>query len=104
MLTFTEQIENMKLTHKDLLFDLCVFFNNCADCNYIDECSQGKALSDIIRMLEASRITNKSFRIPGSYDASTNRRLIDLADSHSYWIAFIEAVETGDTFIQFELN
>lgn len=86
---FQDKINDMILSHSDIIESLyLIFINEGLNDNII------KMSSD----LKLVKIKNKSFRLPAKYDAL----LLEIASIHKYKINWIESIPEGDYFVEFE--
>lgn len=74
-----------KEEHKEIIFDICMAINNCADCHN-DEIKQTKCCP--MNRVELYNVTQNCFYM-NFYDSKTNRELIDIAAKRGYKVDFI---------------
>lgn len=81
--------------HKEIIFDICMIVNNCAECHN-NETKQTECCS--LNCVELHKVSANSFyMVP--YDNRTNRRLIEIAEQHGYKAGFI--IDAGETVMKF---
>ena len=73
--------QEWKEVHKEIIADICLLINNCADCHN-DE--TGKTDCFPLRCVELHDETVDSFCIEPYTDKNTNRKLCDIASQHGY--------------------
>lgn len=95
---FATYIEKQrKENHKDILTDICMAINNCADCHN-DETH--KAECNPFGCLEVFNVSANGF-YTNTYDSKTNRKLFEIASQYGYQVGFVmdeKSVVTGIKF------
>lgn len=87
--------QKRKEAHKDIIKDICIVINNCADC-YNEECKKVKC--NPYNCIELYKVSGKSFYIE-PYGSKTNRELIDIATKHGYKTEFV--IDGEEIYIKF---
>lgn len=81
--TYVEQ--KRKEVHKDIITDICMNINNCADCHNEET---RKTDCDPLRSVELHKVSANSFYME-PYGSKTNRLLLDIAERYGYKTGFI---------------
>lgn len=77
--------QDRRNAHKDILTEICMNINNCADC-YNEETKKTECRP--FSCLEVLKVTGTSFYMD-AYDAKTNKKLIEIASRFGYKINFV---------------
>lgn len=88
--------QKRKEAHKDIIFDICMIVNNCAECHN-DETRQTECYP--LNRVELHKVSANSFYMVPYDNSKTNRELIEIAEQHGYKAGFI--IEDGKTVIKF---
>lgn len=89
--------QKRKEEHKDIITDICMNINNCADCHN-DETHQTDC--NLLRSVELHKVSANSFYME-PYGSKTNRLLLAIAERNGYRAGFI--MENGEiAWIKFE--
>ena len=89
--------QKRKEAHKEILTDICMSINNCADCHN-DETRETDC--NPLACLEVFKVTENSFYM-NTYDTKTNRKLFEIASQYGYKVGFVmdeKSVVTGIKF------
>lgn len=80
-----ENQKKLKELHKDIIFDICMNINNCANC-YNEETRQTDCYP--LQCVETYDLSENSFCIE-PYGEKTNKLLYNIADQYGYKFEFI---------------
>ena len=84
-----------KELHKEVLYDICLIINNCANC-YNEETRETEC--NCLACVDVYKVNANSFCME-IYDNKTNRKLIDIGEKHNYNVGFVE--DKDDVWITF---
>lgn len=87
--------QKLKETHKEIILDICMTVNNCADCHN-DETRQIEC--NPLNCVELHKVSKNQFYME-SYDSKTNKQLIEIAEDHGYKAGFI--IKDSKTVLKF---
>ena len=89
--------QKRKESHIDILKDICMTINNCADCHneetHTTECCPCNCLN-------LQKVSEKCFYIE-PYDSKTNRKLFEIASQYGYKTGFVMDDKSRVTHIKF---
>lgn len=88
--------QKRKEVHKEIIFDICMEINNCADCHN-DETRQTECCP--LNRVELHKVSANSFYMIPYDNSETNRKLIEIAKEHGYKAGFV--IEDGETVMKF---
>lgn len=77
--------QELKELHKDIIFDICMNVNNCANC-YNDETRKTDCYP--LQCVETYEVSEKSFCIE-PYGERINKLLVNIAGQYGYKAEFI---------------
>ena len=84
-----------KEAHKEIITDICMTINNCANC-FNDETRKTDCFP--LHCVKLHKVTANSFYME-TYSSKTNRELLDIASQHGYEAGFI--MEGEEAWIKF---
>jgi hypothetical protein len=85
-----------KEAHKEIIKEICMIVNNCADC-HDEKTRQTECVPD--QRVDLYKVTETSFYID-AYDSKTNRKLLDMGNEYEYKTGIV--IEDDDTsYIKF---
>lgn len=88
--------QKRKEAHKEIIFDIYMIVNNCAECHN-DETRRTECYP--LNCVELHKVTVNSFYMVPYEDSGTNRKLIEIAEDHGYKAGFV--IEDGEMIMKF---